>query len=73
MNGKCCGAACAAYHRLSGKYKPHLHEDGASSFAGKTDHPNSRYYMFNDYYNMECDDTLHNSCSFSVLVYPPVE
>ena len=41
------------------KYKPHLHEDGASSFAGKTDHPNSRYYVFNDYYNMESDETLH--------------
>lgn len=55
------------------KYKPHLHEGGASFFAGKTDHPNFRYYVFNDYYNMECDDTLYNSCSFSVLVYPPIE
>ena len=40
-------------------YKDQLHRDGASSFAGKTDHPNSRYYVFNDYYNMESDETLH--------------
>lgn len=25
----------------------------------KTDHPQSRYYVFNDYYNMESDETLH--------------
>lgn len=68
-------AALPALHTIaySEKYKPHLHEGGASFFAGKTDHPNFRYYVFNDYYNMECDDTLYDSCSFSVLVYPPVE
>ena len=68
-------AALPALHTIAypEKYKPHLHEGGASFFAGKTDHPNFRYYVFNDYYNMECDDTLYNSCSFSVLVYPPIE
>lgn len=68
-------AALPALHTIAypEKYKPHLHEGGASFIAGKTDHPNFRYYVFNDYYNMECDDTLYNSCSFSVLVYPPIE
>ena len=32
---------------------------GAASFSGKLNHTNSRYYVFNDYYNMESDDTLH--------------
>ena len=41
------------------KYKPDLCKDGASSFAGKTDHHDSRYYIFNDYYNMTSDETLH--------------
>ena len=41
------------------KYKERLKEDGASAFAGKTDHADSRYYVFNDYYNMESDETLH--------------
>ena len=41
------------------KYLPKLHEDGASAFAGKLDHANSRYYVFNDYYNMQSDETLH--------------
>ena len=41
------------------KYKDRLSEDGATAFAGKTDHPQSRYYKFNDYYNMESDETLH--------------
>lgn len=55
-------AALPALHTIAypEKYKPHLHEGGASFFAGKTDHPNFRYYVFNDYYNMECDDTLYN-------------
>ena len=41
------------------KYGNRPEEDGASSFAGKTDHPNSRYYVFNDFFNMESDETLH--------------
>ena len=41
------------------KYLPKLHEDGASAFSGKMDHANSRYYVFNDYYNMQSDETLH--------------
>ena len=40
-------------------YKDRLSESGASSFAGKTNHLNSRYYVFNDYYNMVSDETLH--------------
>ena len=40
-------------------YREHLHEEGASAFSGKTDHANSRCYVFNDYYNMESDDSLH--------------
>ncbi len=41
------------------KYRDRLTESGASAFAGKTNHLNSRYYVFNDYYNMESDETLH--------------
>lgn len=33
--------------------------EGASSFQGKLDHPDSRYYKFNDFYHMESDETLH--------------
>ncbi len=40
------------------QYKDKL-QDGAAAFAGKTDHPASRYYVFNDYFNMESDETLH--------------
>ena len=40
-------------------YKDRLNESGASSFAGKTNHLNSRYYVFNDYYNMLSDESLH--------------
>ena len=40
-------------------YKDRLSESGASSFAVKTNHLNSRYYVFNDYYNMVSDETLH--------------
>ena len=37
-------AALPALHTIAypEKYKPHLHEGGASFFAGKTDHPNFR-------------------------------
>lgn len=41
------------------KYQPYLKDEGASAFAGLVDHPNSRYYVFNDYYNMQSDETLH--------------
>lgn len=41
------------------KYRENLHKDGASAFSGKMDRPNSRYYVFNDYYNMESDESLH--------------
>ena len=34
-------------------------ETGAAAFSGKLNHANSRYYVFNDYYNMESDETLH--------------
>lgn len=34
-------------------------EEGAAAFSGMLNHKNSRYYVFNDYYNMESDDTLH--------------
>ena len=34
-------------------------QEGAAAFSGKLDHKNSRYYVFNDYYNMESDETLH--------------
>ena len=34
-------------------------DEGAASFSGKLNHMNSRYYVFNDYYNMESDATLH--------------
>lgn len=40
-------------------YRPRLRESGASAFAGTMDRPNSRYYVFNDYYNMQSDETLH--------------
>jgi hypothetical protein len=40
-------------------YRASLDQDGASSFAGKINHTNSRYYVPNDYYNMESDETLH--------------
>lgn len=41
------------------KYLSRIHEDGASAFSGKVNHANSRYYVFNDYYNMQSDETLH--------------
>lgn len=40
-------------------YRENLSRDGASAFAGKVNHAGSRYYVFNDYYNMESDETLH--------------
>lgn len=40
-------------------YKPTLQNEGASAFGGRTNHPDSRYYKFNDFYNMQSDDTLH--------------
>ena len=41
------------------KYMPTLHKDGASAFSGKMNHANSRYYVFNDYYHMKSDESLH--------------
>lgn len=41
------------------KYLDKLHKDGASAFTGKMNHANYRYYVFNDYYNMQSDETLH--------------
>ena len=33
--------------------------DGASSFGGGADHPQSRYYVANDFFHMHSDATLH--------------
>lgn len=41
------------------KYMTELDKEGASSFRGKVNHANSRYYVFNDYYHMKSDETLH--------------
>lgn len=40
-------------------YTTHQDEEGADSFNNCLDHPDSRYYVINDYYNMKSDDTLH--------------
>ena len=34
-------------------------DDGADYYMNFLDHPNSRYYVFNDFYNMESDGSLH--------------
>ena len=34
-------------------------EDGADAFANSLDHADSRYYVINDYYNMESGGSLH--------------
>ena len=41
------------------KYGDRPSKEGASSFAGETDHPHSRYYVANDYFRMKSDATLH--------------
>lgn len=41
------------------KYQSRLDKAGASAFTGRVNHANSRYYVFNDFYNMESDETLH--------------
>lgn len=41
------------------KYGSEPERDGASSFAGTIDHPQSRYYVANDYFRMKSDATLH--------------
>ena len=48
-------------HTISypGKYGNCPCLDGASSFGGTADHPHSRYYVSNDYFNMKSDATLH--------------
>ena len=49
------------------KYSERGMLSGASSFAGSTDHPDSRYYVFHDYYNMESDETLHILTHFKTI------
>ena len=34
-------------------------EEGADAFMNSLDHPDSRYYIINDFYNMESDSDLH--------------
>ena len=34
-------------------------DDGADAYANSLDHPDSRYYVFHDFYNMESDGSLH--------------
>lgn len=34
-------------------------DEGADAFGHMLDHPQSRYYVMNDFYNMESDETLH--------------
>ncbi len=41
------------------KYKERLTKEGASAFQGITNHADSKYYVFHDYFNMVSDDTLH--------------
>ena len=41
------------------KYGDCPSQDGASSFDGSADHPQSRYYIANDFFNMKSDATLH--------------
>lgn len=55
------GGALPEVHAIAypESYRENLDRDGASSFAGKVNHANSRYYVPNDYYNMESDETLH--------------
>lgn len=40
-------------------YKESPTQEGASAFAGKLDHPDSKYYKHNDFYNMKSDENLH--------------
>ena len=41
------------------KYGDRPSLEGASSFAGATDHKQSRYYVANDFFQMKSDATLH--------------
>ena len=41
------------------KYGDRPSQEGASSFAGVTDHRQSRYYVANDFFRMKSDATLH--------------
>lgn len=34
-------------------------EDGADAYSGALDHPDSRYFVINDYYNMKSEGSLH--------------
>lgn len=47
------------------KYGDKPMQDGASSFAGEYDHPHSRYYTANDFYNAESSGSLHILSRFS--------
>lgn len=40
-------------------YRERLRDEGATAFAGLTDHSGSRYYTANDYYNWSSAGTLH--------------
>lgn len=40
-------------------YKESPKQEGASAFAGKLNHPDSKYYKHNDFYNMKSDENLH--------------
>lgn len=40
-------------------YRERLRDEGATAFAGLTDHSGSRYYTANDYYNWSSNETLH--------------
>lgn len=41
------------------KYGDRPSLEGASAFGGAADHPQSRYYVANDYFHMQSDATLH--------------
>ena len=35
-----------------------VQEEGAAAFSGKLNHMNSRYYVFNDFYNMKSEEIV---------------
>lgn len=39
-------------------------EEGAAAFSGKLNHKNSRYYVFNDYYNMVQNEITKSKVAF---------
>lgn len=61
-----CPFAASAYaapelHAISypENYPTTADEDGADAYGGALNHSDSRYFVINDYYNMESDETLH--------------